>query len=50
MASAGKQAEEVLYQTMERYKGKYICVVEGAVSTKDRGIYCKIGGNLLLKF
>uniref|UniRef100_A0A7V6CDV4 Twin-arginine translocation signal domain-containing protein n=1 Tax=Thermodesulfobacterium geofontis TaxID=1295609 RepID=A0A7V6CDV4_9BACT len=44
MAAAGKQAEEVLHQTMEKYKGKYICVVEGAVSTKDGGIYCKIGG------
>jgi len=44
MAAAGKQAEEVLHQTMEKYKGKYICVVEGAVSTKDGGIYCKIAG------
>ena len=24
--------------------GKYICVVEGAIPTKDDGIYCKIGG------
>jgi len=44
MPAAGKQAEEVLHQTMEKYKGKYICVVEGAVSTKDGGIYCKIAG------
>ncbi|PMB78329.1 MAG: Ni/Fe hydrogenase [Thermodesulfobacterium geofontis] len=44
MPAAGKQAEEVLHQTMEKYKGKYICIVEGAVSTKDGGIYCKIAG------
>jgi len=44
MPAAGKQAEEVLHQTIEKYKGKYICVVEGAVSTKDGGIYCKIAG------
>ena len=44
MAAAGKQAEEALRASMKKYKGQYICVVEGAVSTKDGGIYCKIGG------
>ncbi len=44
MPAAGKQAEEVLHQAMKKYKGKYICVIEGAVSTKDGGIYCKIAG------
>ncbi len=44
MAAAGHQAEEVLHSTIEKYQGKFICVVEGAVPTKDGGIYCKIGG------
>ena len=44
MPAAGKQAEEALKNAMKKYYGKYICVVEGAVSTKDGGIYCKIGG------
>lgn len=44
MPAAGKQAEEVLHETIKTYKGEYICVVEGAVSTKDGGIYCKVGG------
>ncbi len=44
MPAAGKQAEEVLESAMKKYYGNYICVIEGAVSTKDGGIYCKIGG------
>ena len=44
MAGAGKQAEESLEEALHKYKGKFVCVVEGAVSTKDGGIYCQIGG------
>jgi hydrogenase small subunit len=29
---------------MKANKGKYVLVVEGAIPTKDGGIYCKIGG------
>jgi hypothetical protein len=29
---------------MKANKGKYVLVVEGAIPTKDNGIYCKIGG------
>jgi hydrogenase small subunit len=43
-AAAGHQAEKSLHDTMEAQKGKYICVVEGAIPEKDGGIYCKIGG------
>jgi hydrogenase small subunit len=43
-AAAGHQAEEQLHHAMEAHKGKYICVVEGAIPEKDGGIYCKIGG------
>ncbi len=44
MAAAGHQAEQVLQETISKYKGKFICVVEGAIPTRDGGIYCKIGG------
>ncbi len=44
MAAAGYQAEEALKQAMEKYAGKFILVVEGAIPTKDNGIYCKVAG------
>jgi len=43
-AAAGYQIEEALRQAMEENEGKYICVVEGSIPTKDGGIYCQIGG------
>jgi hydrogenase small subunit len=43
-AAAGFQAEEAKQSAMKKYAGKYILVVEGAVSPKDEGIYCTIGG------
>ncbi len=43
-AAAGHQIEEALHTAMEENAGKYVCVVEGAIPTKDGGIYCKIGG------
>ncbi len=49
MPAAGKQAEEVLHQAIKKYYGNYICVVEGAIPTKDKGIYCKIGGKTPLE-
>ena len=44
MAGSGRQAEKSLQDTLDRYSGKFVCVVEGAIPTKDGGIYCKIGG------
>jgi hydrogenase small subunit len=32
-----------------RNKGKYVLVVEGAIPTKDNGIYCKIGGKTAIE-
>ncbi len=49
MAAAGHQAEEILSSTIDKYSGKFICVAEGAVPTKDGGIYCKIGGRTALE-
>jgi len=43
-AAAGHQAEEALKSAMEANAGKYVCIVEGAIPTKDDGIYCKIAG------
>jgi hydrogenase small subunit len=49
MAAAGHQAEAALEAAMKANAGKYICVVEGAVPTKDDGIYCMIGGKTALE-
>jgi hydrogenase small subunit len=43
-AAAGHQAEAARKEAMQKNKGKYVLVVEGAVPVKDNGIYCKIGG------
>src|SRR6185369_10616281 len=44
MAAAGHQAEEALENTIAKYKGKYICVIEGAIPMKDDGVYGCTGG------
>jgi [NiFe] hydrogenase small subunit len=49
MAAAGHQAEEQLQHAVEKYKGKFICVVEGAIATKYNGGYGKIGGRTFLE-
>jgi NiFe hydrogenase small subunit HydA len=43
-AAAGHQAEEALKAAMTKNAGKYVCVIEGAIPTKDDGVYCMIGG------
>lgn len=45
MAAAGHQAEKARKDAMAANKGKYILVIEGAIPTKDNGIYCKVGGH-----
>ena len=44
MAPSGFQAEKSLADTIEKNKGKYIVLIEGAVPTHDGGVYCMIGG------
>jgi len=44
MAGSGKQAERALSEAVERYSGKYVCVIEGSIPTRDRGIYMKLAG------
>ncbi|PIE68496.1 MAG: Ni/Fe hydrogenase [Deltaproteobacteria bacterium] len=46
MAAAGHQAEHNLLETVNNYP--FILVVEGAIPTKDDGIYCKIAGKTAL--
>ena len=43
MAASGEQAEKSMYDTMEKYKGEYILMVEGAIPTENEA-YCCIGG------
>ena len=42
MAASGHQAEEALEAAIKKNSGKYILVVEGAVPTKENGIYMQI--------
>ena len=49
MAAAGHQAEDALHAAMKANKGKYICVIEGAIPTKNNGTYGMIGGRTMLE-
>lgn len=48
LAPSGHLAEEARKQAMRENDGKYILVVEGAIPTRDGGIYCMIGGRTAL--
>jgi hydrogenase small subunit len=43
-AAAGAQAEAALERAVEENAGKFVCVIEGAIPTRDGGVYCEIGG------
>jgi quinone-reactive Ni/Fe-hydrogenase small subunit len=43
MVAAGHQAEEHLEESMEHFKGKYLCVVEGSIPLGMDGQYGTIG-------
>lgn len=49
MAASGHQAEENLHNAVEKYNGKFICVVEGSIATKFGGAYGKVGGRTFLE-
>jgi hydrogenase small subunit len=49
MAGSGHQAEKSLHDSMLANKGKYILVVEGAIPTKENGIFCKVAGKTALE-
>jgi hydrogenase small subunit len=44
MAAAGAQSELQRTQTMQKYAGRYVLVVDGAVPTAGGGRYCTIAG------
>jgi hydrogenase small subunit len=48
-AAAGHQVEEAKKKSIEANRGKFILVVEGAIPTKDGGIYCMIAGRPMLE-
>jgi hydrogenase small subunit len=43
-AAAGVQAEKCLHDTIQKYPGQYILLVEGSVPLADDGVYCTIAG------
>ncbi|MFO0931457.1 MAG: hydrogenase small subunit [Planctomycetota bacterium] len=49
MAASGKQAEAALHDAMTQNAGKYVCVVEGSIPTKDQGVYMKLAGRPALE-
>ena len=49
MAAAGQQAEDQLHMAMKKYKGQYICVVEGSIATAFDGGYGKIAGRTFME-
>ena len=44
-AACGAPFEAHLDETIQKYHGQYILAVEGAVSTKENGVYCMSGGH-----
>ncbi len=48
MAAAGHQAEKSLNDAIEKYKGKFVCVVEGAIATAYNGAYGKVADHTFL--
>jgi hydrogenase small subunit len=48
MVPSGHLAEQARMAAMKAHQGKFILVVEGAIPTKDDGIYCMVGGRTAL--
>ncbi|MGM3175314.1 hydrogenase 2 small subunit [Dickeya lacustris] len=48
-AAFGEQAEENKHRAIERYKGKYVLVVDGSIPLKDGGIYCMVAGKPIVE-
>ncbi|MFO0737235.1 MAG: hydrogenase small subunit [Labilithrix sp.] len=44
MAASGVQAEEILAETRQKYKGQYILACEGNPPLGEDGMYCIVGG------
>ncbi len=48
MAAAGAQSDLSLYNTVQKYPGQFLAIVEGAIPTANNGVYCTIGGRTAL--
>jgi [NiFe] hydrogenase small subunit len=48
MAASGSRVRELLYETANRYAGRFVCIVEGAIPTANNGVYGMIGGRTML--
>ena len=48
MVPAGRMAEKSREDTVQNFKGRYICVVEGSIPTGAGGVYATIGGRTAL--
>ncbi|KAA3649322.1 MAG: hydrogenase 2 small subunit [Proteobacteria bacterium] len=48
-AAAGHQVEAARNAAMEANKGKYLLVIEGAIPTRDGGVYCKVGNKTAIE-
>ena len=49
MAPSGHAAEKSLYDAMAKYKGNYICVIEGGIPTANKGVWGKVAGKTFLE-
>jgi len=49
MAPSGEAAEKSLHDAMKKYKGKYICVIEGGIPTANKGVWGKVAGKTFLE-
>lgn len=48
MAPSGEAAEKSLHDTLEKYAGKFVCIVDGSIPMAENGIYGMIGGKTML--
>lgn len=48
-AAFGEQVEENKHNAIERYKGRYVLVVDGSIPLKDDGIYCMVAGKPIVE-
>ncbi len=49
MVACGQQAEDALKSAVTENAGKFVLVVEGAIPTKEQGIYMMLGGRPALE-
>jgi hydrogenase small subunit len=48
MVAAGEASAKCLSDTLAKYPGEFICVVEGSIPMAQNGVFCTIGGRTAL--